>query len=86
MDQDSFHADRRLIEALKERAEQVSCSEGRVLFSQRDAPTGLYIVEHGEIALVMKSESDSAVNGAPTLSMAETPRRGINTVTARLRG
>lgn len=61
MDQYSFHADRKLIDALKKRSQPICCSEGFVLFSQGDAPAGLYIVEKGETALVMKSESGGAV-------------------------
>lgn len=61
MNQDSFHANRKLIEALNEGSQSISCSENRVLFSQGDAPTGLYIIESGKTALVMKSESGSAV-------------------------
>ena len=55
MNQNSFCADQTLIEALRDRSRQVSCGEGRILFSQGDAPVGLYLVEHGEAALVMTS-------------------------------
>jgi CRP-like cAMP-binding protein len=33
----------------------ISCDKGRILFSQGDAPVGLYLVERGEVALVMTS-------------------------------
>ena len=55
MNENSFSADRRLIEALRQRSREVSCDEGRILFSQGDAPVGLYLVERGEVALVMTS-------------------------------
>jgi CRP-like cAMP-binding protein len=55
VNQNSFSADRRLIESLLKRSCEVSCNEGRVLFSQGDAPVGIYLVERGEAALVMTS-------------------------------
>jgi len=58
---DSFVENPKLIEALKEKSRSVSCNEGRILFSQGDAPVGLYIVESGEAALVMTSASGQAV-------------------------
>jgi CRP/FNR family transcriptional regulator len=61
MNRQSFTADRRLIDALKERSHPVSCREGRILFSQGDSPVGLHIVESGEAALTMTSESGRVV-------------------------
>jgi CRP-like cAMP-binding protein len=55
VNENSFSADQRLIDALLERSRPVSCGEGRILFSQGDAPIGLYLVERGEAALVMTS-------------------------------
>jgi CRP-like cAMP-binding protein len=55
VNQNPFSADQRLIEPLRKRSREVPCSEGRVLFSQGDAPIGLYLVERGEAALVMTS-------------------------------
>lgn len=55
MSQNSFAADRKLIRALRRRSQPVPCGTGRVLFSQGDAPRGLYIVESGDAALVMTS-------------------------------
>lgn len=55
MNQNPFSADRRLIEPLLKRSCVVSCGEDRILFSQGDAPVGLYVVERGEVALVMMS-------------------------------
>jgi CRP-like cAMP-binding protein len=55
VNQNPFLANRRLIEPLLERSRVVECGEGRILFSQGDAPVGLYLVERGEAALVMTS-------------------------------
>ena len=55
MTQNSFIADPKLTEALKERSRPVPRNEGRNLFSQGDAPIGLYIVKSGEAALIMAS-------------------------------
>jgi CRP-like cAMP-binding protein len=61
MKQNSFTADDRLIGALAERSQQVSCFEGRILFSQGDAQAGLYIIESGEAALMMTSSSGNMI-------------------------
>jgi CRP-like cAMP-binding protein len=61
MKPNSFAADVRLFEALKERSQPVSCIEGRILFGQGDAQVGLYIIESGEAALMMTSDSGKAV-------------------------
>lgn len=57
MNQNPFSADQRLIEPLLKRSREVSVSsgEGQILFSQGDAPIGLYLVERGAAALIMKS-------------------------------
>lgn len=63
MEQDlsAFVADRKLIQALEKRSQAVSCGEDRVLFSQGEAPTGLYILRSGEAALIMRSEYGEVV-------------------------
>jgi hypothetical protein len=54
-DPSPFSADPRLFGPLLERSREVPCDEGRILFSQGDAPVGIYLVEAGEAALVMTS-------------------------------
>jgi CRP/FNR family transcriptional regulator, dissimilatory nitrate respiration regulator len=61
MKHNSFAADSRLIEALRERSQPVACTEGRILFSQGDAPGGLYIIKSGEAALVMTSATGNVI-------------------------
>lgn len=63
MEQDlsAFVADRKLIQALEKRSQAVSCGEDHVLFSQGEAPTGLYILRSGEAALIMRSEYGEVV-------------------------
>jgi CRP-like cAMP-binding protein len=61
MKPNTFAADCRLIGTLKERSQTVSCVEGRILFSQGEAQVGLYIIESGEAALVMTSDSGKVI-------------------------
>lgn len=61
MKQDSFAADRTLIRALEKRSQTILCSEGGILFSQGDVPSGLYILRSGEAALMMKSALGNVV-------------------------
>ena len=61
MKHESFAADSRLVQALEKRSLPVACSDGRTLFNQGEIPTGLYILQRGEAALVMKSRDGRAV-------------------------
>jgi CRP-like cAMP-binding protein len=61
MKQSSFVADRKLIQALESRSMPVSCSEGHTLFKQGEVSTGVYILQSGEVALMMDSPSGRAV-------------------------
>jgi CRP-like cAMP-binding protein len=61
MKNESFSADGGLIHALLERSQTVACGEGRTLFNQGESPKGLFILERGEAALVMSSNSGRAV-------------------------
>lgn len=61
MKQSSFVADRKLIQALESRSLPVCCSEGNTLFKQGDVSTGVYILQSGEVALMMDSPSGRAV-------------------------
>ena len=60
-DTSAFVADRELIQALEKRSQPVSCGEDLVLFSQGEAPVGLYILRSGEATLVMRSEPGEEV-------------------------
>jgi len=58
---ETFAADRTLIEALEKLSQPVACPEGRTLFIQGEVASGLYILEQGEAALVLKSPAGRAV-------------------------
>jgi CRP-like cAMP-binding protein len=58
---ETFAADRTLIEALEKLSQPVACLEGRTLFIQGEIASGLYILEQGEAALVLKSPAGRAV-------------------------
>ena len=55
--QNSFAADSELIQALEKRSEPISCSESHTLFSQGEAPRGVYILKSGEASLIKQSAS-----------------------------
>jgi CRP-like cAMP-binding protein len=59
--QNSFAADRKLFEALENHSQSISCNEGRVLFRQGEAPTGLYIIQSGEATLMRESPTGRAI-------------------------
>jgi CRP-like cAMP-binding protein len=61
MKHESFVADAKLLEALGKVSQPISCSVGRTLFTQGEANNGLYILERGEAALVLKSNSGRIV-------------------------
>ena len=61
MKSDSFAADHDLIRALEKCSRPVSCREGHTLFSQGEAPRGLFILRSGEAALLMESAPGQAV-------------------------
>lgn len=49
------------MQVLVKRSEPVSCDEGHILFTQGEAPIGLFILRGGEAALVMQSPSGGIV-------------------------
>jgi CRP/FNR family transcriptional regulator len=49
------------MQALDKRSQPVSCDQGRILFTQGEAPKGLYIIRSGEAALVMQSPSGEII-------------------------
>ena len=55
LDRFAFVADPLLIQGLEKRAEQITCSEKRILFRQDDHPAGLYILKSGAVTLTMNS-------------------------------
>jgi CRP-like cAMP-binding protein len=59
--QNTFAADRKLIQALEHRSQPISCSKGCILFRQGDAASGLYILQSGEATLMMETASGRAV-------------------------
>jgi CRP-like cAMP-binding protein len=64
LDPTAFVADSELIDALEKRSSPLTCSEDRVLFTQGDAPHGLYILHGGDAFLTMAGPS-----GEPILCM-----------------
>jgi CRP-like cAMP-binding protein len=61
VNRDLFAADCKLIQALANRSQPISCSEARVLFKQGEAPTGLYVLQSGEATLMRETASGRAV-------------------------
>jgi CRP-like cAMP-binding protein len=57
----SYVVDRGLMEALEKRSKPISCSDGRILFSQGELPSGLYILRTGEAALLAARSSGEEV-------------------------
>jgi CRP/FNR family transcriptional regulator len=57
----AFLADNSLVQALESRSVAVPCSQGRILFKQGDAPTGLYILVSGAAELMMESNRGEAI-------------------------
>ena len=62
LDPASFIADPDLLRALDRRATPVDCRAERILFSQGDAPVGLYILKSGQATLILHSPSGEPVN------------------------
>ena len=58
---ESFAADSKLVQALEKRSLPVACGKGGTLFIQGETPKGLYILQRGEAALVMKSRAGRTV-------------------------
>ncbi|HTW81823.1 MAG TPA: Crp/Fnr family transcriptional regulator [Terracidiphilus sp.] len=61
MKYESFPADGSLIRALMTRSQSVASGEGGTLFYQGEAPKGLFILEQGEVVLVMLSDAGRAI-------------------------
>ena len=66
--QSSFVADCTLLQALEKRSISVPCLKGRMLFKQREAPMGLFVLKSGKASLVMKGE-----NGVEVMHLAIGP-------------
>ncbi len=67
MDAAAFVAEPELVEALRAHATPVVCEEDRVLFSQGDAPHGLYIFHRGKVRLVMRSQLGDTIMNIPSI-------------------
>jgi CRP-like cAMP-binding protein len=59
--QDSFVADRTLIQALEQRSVSMPCSKGLILFKQGEVPIGLYLLKTGKASLIMKTDKGEEV-------------------------
>jgi CRP-like cAMP-binding protein len=57
----SFIADAKLLEALKQRSIPMPCLKGVAFFKQGDSPIGLYIIRSGKASLLMKTEDGKEV-------------------------
>lgn len=64
LDPSAFVADPKLIQALGQRAIELSCGAESVLFHQGDKPAGVYILHKGEVTLTMTSLSGEAILSA----------------------
>lgn len=60
-DSSAFVAERELIEALEKRAALLTCAEDRVLFTQGQAPNGLFMLRSGKATLTMESPTGSTI-------------------------
>lgn len=68
LDPSAFVADPQLILALGQRAVELPCGAGRVLFRQGDAPAGLYILYKGEVTVTMDSAQGETILSAQAAS------------------
>lgn len=59
--QNSFVADRTLIQALEHRAVPVPCITEHLLFKQGEVPIGLHLLKSGKASLVMTAEDGEEV-------------------------
>jgi CRP/FNR family transcriptional regulator, cyclic AMP receptor protein len=55
LDSSSFVADRELMEALEHYSTPLDCDTTRVLFTQGEPPSGLYVLQAGTVVLTMTS-------------------------------
>lgn len=53
----SFIADCRLSQALEQRSVSMLFQKGQLLFTQGEAPKGLYILKSGKVSLILAAES-----------------------------
>lgn len=61
LDPSAFLADPELLDALEKQSTSIPSSEDHVLFRQGDAPTGLFILNKGEVSLTMTSATGETV-------------------------
>lgn len=67
LDAAAFVADQELVAALRRHSSPVACDEDCVLFSQGDAPTGLFIFHNGSVQLVMRSQVGDPLMDMPAI-------------------
>jgi CRP-like cAMP-binding protein len=72
-DPSAFVSDPELLRALEEHSAPVPCKAGRVLFSQGDAPTGLYILQKGLVTLTMAAPAPGSNCAEPMLAIVAIP-------------
>jgi CRP-like cAMP-binding protein len=65
LDPNAFVADRELLDALETRSTIIVCDEERILFSQGDLPSGLYILRAGSATLSMTAVSGETIMSIP---------------------
>jgi CRP-like cAMP-binding protein len=70
LDPSAFVADQELLDALVRHSQKIVCAEDRLLFSQGDAPTGLYILQAGAATLTMTSLTGEQLMNTPVTSGA----------------
>ncbi len=61
LDPSAFLADPELLDALVAQSSALVCSKDDVLFRQGDAPTGLFILDEGEVSLTMTSATGETI-------------------------
>ncbi|HEY1766818.1 MAG TPA: cyclic nucleotide-binding domain-containing protein [Terracidiphilus sp.] len=69
----AFIADPELLRALAERSAPVVCDAERVLFSQGEAPRGLYILQKGFVTLTMAARAPGLRGAEPAFSILSMP-------------
>lgn len=65
LDSSAFVADRELVEALEKRSTPVLCEKDRVLFTQGESPSGLYVLRGGGARLSMSSSTGDVIMSIP---------------------
>lgn len=67
-DSSAFVAEKELVEALGKLSLPVVCDEDRVLFTQGQMPTGLFLLREGKVTLTMESPTGGVVMSITALT------------------